>query len=309
MTIGFVAIICSFVLLISAFAAVDIPFSSHDAGIQFELEESNIVTESSIDPGADQGLDILLAAFSFGKMLLAPLAILWIVWAGVVIISAGGDEEVVTKGRRQMIFSLVALALVMLSEPLVVDVFYGGGEVSSQLQGIQQIDTAFSNFSLQISSLVEWFKALIVIIAIGYIMYSGILMIFAFGEEDDISEGRKMLIPIFFGILILVFNEIIIDEVLYDVMVAGGEVTVTTGPENVNTLIAQIVSFFQYALGVVAILALALLVYGGVLYIFSFGNEERAEAGKTTFINAGIGIFVIVISFALASSLVNFSLF
>ena len=74
---------------------------------------------------------------------------------------------------------------------------------------------------------------------------------------------------------------------------AGVRCDVTGGP---NDLIVRIINIL---LGVAFLIAVLFLVYGGFQYIFSAGNEERAEGGRNTVINALIGVAIIVLSYVI----------
>ena len=50
-------------------------------------------------------------------------------------------------------------------------------------------------------------------------------------------------------------------------------------------------------LGIAFAIAVLFLIIGGFWYITSAGNEETAEKGKGTVINAIIGIVIIVLSY------------
>lgn len=63
-----------------------------------------------------------------------------------------------------------------------------------------------------------------------------------------------------------------------------------------------ILRILNYVLGIVGIVALAYLVYGGFMYITSAGNEDKIETAKGIITNAIIGIIVI----GVAAVLVNF---
>lgn len=69
-----------------------------------------------------------------------------------------------------------------------------------------------------------------------------------------------------------------------------------------TSLPAMIVAVVNYSLVLVAALALAMIVYGGFLYITAHGESQQVEKAKTVIIYAVIGIVVI----GLAAALVNF---
>lgn len=60
--------------------------------------------------------------------------------------------------------------------------------------------------------------------------------------------------------------------------------------KNLTSLIASVV---EYALDLVGIIAVAMLVYGGFLYITSAGDETKAKQATATLTYAVIGIVVV----------------
>lgn len=61
-------------------------------------------------------------------------------------------------------------------------------------------------------------------------------------------------------------------------------------------------NIINVALGLIGIIALVFLIYGGVEYIISAGDEQKAEHAKRIILYAIIGLLVI----GLAASIVNF---
>jgi hypothetical protein len=61
-------------------------------------------------------------------------------------------------------------------------------------------------------------------------------------------------------------------------------------------LIYRVIIMLLSLAGMVAVL---FIIVGGFWYITSAGNEEQAEKGKSTLLNAIIGIIVIVLSFVI----------
>jgi len=68
---------------------------------------------------------------------------------------------------------------------------------------------------------------------------------------------------------------------------------------------ATILVYINIALGLVSVLAVAFLIYGGFLYITSGGNEESAERGKKVITNAIIGLVIIIFSFAIVNVVIS----
>ena len=58
-------------------------------------------------------------------------------------------------------------------------------------------------------------------------------------------------------------------------------------------------------LKVVAIIAVMAIIYGGILYLTSAGDQEKTEMGKKTIIGAVIGLIVIMLSFVFYNYIID----
>ena len=60
-----------------------------------------------------------------------------------------------------------------------------------------------------------------------------------------------------------------------------------------------IITVINILLGIAFLVAVLFLIIGGFRYIFSAGNEEAAEKGRHTVVNALIGIAIIILSYVI----------
>jgi len=74
------------------------------------------------------------------------------------------------------------------------------------------------------------------------------------------------------------------------------------GSQSLSDLIVRVVNILLTFGGVIAVV---FVIIGGYQYLVSGGNEETAEKGKKTLINAIIGIVVIVLAYAIINVIVN----
>jgi amino acid transporter len=74
------------------------------------------------------------------------------------------------------------------------------------------------------------------------------------------------------------------------------------GDTTVNGLIKTVINWM---LGIAFGVAVLFLIIGGFWYITSAGNEETAEKGKNTAINAIIGIVIIILSYVIVNVVAN----
>ena len=64
-------------------------------------------------------------------------------------------------------------------------------------------------------------------------------------------------------------------------------------------------NIIQWVLGIVGVLLMVMLIYGGVLYMISGGNEERITMAKKVLTYSIFGVMIIAIAFALTRFIIN----
>lgn len=69
-----------------------------------------------------------------------------------------------------------------------------------------------------------------------------------------------------------------------------------TDPLKGATIQSALIQLINVMLGVVGLLAIAALVYGGIFYIISLGNESRVGTAKKTITWAIVGLVVVILS-------------
>jgi hypothetical protein len=81
--------------------------------------------------------------------------------------------------------------------------------------------------------------------------------------------------------------------------ISGGAITSST---DLVQMIAEIIRLLLIISGAVAVL---FVVVGGFWYLTSAGNEEQAEKGKNTVVNAIIGIVIIILAYVIINAVVG----
>jgi len=88
----------------------------------------------------------------------------------------------------------------------------------------------------------------------------------------------------------------------------GGEIApprlkdATGGQGDARTLILTILNFF---LGFLGLLAVIMIIYGGMLYVSAAGKQESIDKGKKIIMYAIIGIVIILLSFAIVNTVLG----
>lgn len=85
--------------------------------------------------------------------------------------------------------------------------------------------------------------------------------------------------------------------------IVPGEIVAATGGE--DSLIDLLRVIINYFLGFLGILCLAIIIYGGFMFVTAGINEQGAETGKKILTYAVIGIIVILLSFVIVNTLLQ----
>ena len=64
-----------------------------------------------------------------------------------------------------------------------------------------------------------------------------------------------------------------------------------------HNLQITVISLLKLAIGILGLVAVIFLIYGGIMYITAGGNPESATKARTIIINAIIGIVIILLAF------------
>jgi cytochrome bd-type quinol oxidase subunit 2 len=76
----------------------------------------------------------------------------------------------------------------------------------------------------------------------------------------------------------------------------------TGGESSFRSLILNIVNFFLLFLGLIAVI---MIIYGGITYVTAAGNQESIDKAKKVIMYAIVGIIIVMISFALVSTVIG----
>ena len=83
---------------------------------------------------------------------------------------------------------------------------------------------------------------------------------------------------------------------------ASPDINVFTGScTDANCIVNLLQTIITWVLAIAGSLAMLMLIYGGIRYILSTGDEKRLEGAKKTILWAIIGIIVITASYLLVS--------
>jgi len=81
----------------------------------------------------------------------------------------------------------------------------------------------------------------------------------------------------------------------------GSKVTTGNPGGVVTDLDTTIKTITNYILGIIFLIAVLIVIYGGVLYLTSAGNQDMVDRAKKTIVNGIIGMAICGLAYALIS--------
>lgn len=80
-----------------------------------------------------------------------------------------------------------------------------------------------------------------------------------------------------------------------------------TGTANTDSLLELISAFTNWALPYFVIIAVVMIIYAGFLMVTAAGDENKISQGKTIIVWTVIAIFIVIASYAIVNTVINFS--
>jgi len=78
--------------------------------------------------------------------------------------------------------------------------------------------------------------------------------------------------------------------------------TLGLGTKDLRETIAELIN---QAIGLLGIIAVMVILYGGFVWMISGGNEEKVKKAKDTMISGVIGLVIVLTSFSIANFVIN----
>lgn len=279
------------------------------AGLSIPAEEGGTISLSQDDidliidsmailkaSGERQLNEVARALANTIKNIIAGLAVIWIVYAGIRLVLAQGEESVITEQKKALFYAILGLVAILLVGR-GIDFLYGPAGVTRM-----SLTTHDEGLTNEVYGLISFIRALIGIIAILFIIISAIRMMFAAGEESEITKQKTSLLWVGVGLLLIAINQIIVKQ-LFIIPVSQSDQIKTS---NITVIINTIGTVLQFILGFVGLIAFGILIYGAGTLVANYGDDQMVEKAKKIITNAIIGILVIISAYTIVATLVIF---
>ncbi len=235
------------------------------------------------NPGSYFIRNIITVIIRFLERIMVPVAIVYLVWAGIVLVINRNNEEMFKEKVRQVVWMGVGFGLILISFTLVDKIFFGTqGEILSQ-----DDSNAFALIArLEINGLVNFMASFAVAIGVLYLVISAVQLIVAGANEDTADKAKRGILYSIIGIT-LVFLMYTIVAFFFGFNREGQ----LTGLD-LATINIELAKWSNILLGFVAFFAVLAIIYAGVRMMTHFGDEDAVNKSKDTIKYAVIGIVI-----------------
>ena len=134
---------------------------------------------------AEESVSQIRGIIGFVEAFIGVVAVLVIIIRGFTLVAGGGEEEQLTKAKKHVVYAIIGLVVIGLSEVVVRGfIFPEAGQELPKLQVGKKI----------IVSLTNYLSGFIAIISFAMLFYSGYKFVTAGGEDEAKEKVRKMFI-------------------------------------------------------------------------------------------------------------------
>ncbi len=229
------------------------------------------------------------------RYLLGAVAVGLIVYSGIRLVIAQGEEEVYTTQKRNILYAIIGLAIVGLSGDVVriLNVYCptsgpsAGMDFTGQpctpggfLNGPNAIINSTSLFNQYSQLVITFIKYMIGSVAVFMVIRSGLRLITSSGNEK-LTEDKRSLFYGITGLIFIIMADPIINNVFYKINANSYSSTTGATPAiDTNQVVKEIAGATNLVLTIFAPIAVLMLLYGAFLYVTSAGNEETQGKAK-----------------------------
>lgn len=274
----------------------DIPFSRQsDTNLSKDFFREDD-SESNLQSDTRFVEEWVLAIVDLMRKLMWVTAVIWAFYAGFQMVVSQWNEDAINKSKRQLRWSVIALLLVILAEPLLRTVFYWWWWDLLPWDALTSTDAA-KKWVLEMEWLISYIQTFVALISIFMIITVWIKTIFSLDKEEAIENQIKTITWIWIWMILIFLNKVFIYAwILWN--------PVTWEERSLVILISELSWVLKYFLWFIWALSVWFMIYWWLLMITSRWEDEQSTTWKNIVINVILGIIIIVISYVLVSAII-----
>lgn len=240
------------------------------------------------------------------------LAVVFVLASGIQMILNSNSEEQAKK-QTVVIFNVIAGVVIMNIARFAIawvapDTSTARvGEILNRFDTLDDVRNTAIGFSTQIVfPLLDFALSFLAGVAILYIVYAGLSIILARGEEAKITEARGRIIKVVVGIVIILLNKAFVGVFYGNVATntVGGDPSQDLKPD-LQQGIDLAFNIANYALSFMGLIAVVALIYGGILVVTGGDDEGKRKKGIKVLQYVLYGIVMAMSAYTLTSAIIG----
>lgn len=208
--------------------------------------------------------------------------------------------------------AVVAVLVLHLCAPIAL--------AEGQIQNPLGANTTFTGVIINV---INFMLSLVGVLSLLGVIYGGIRMVVAVGNENSISEAKKIIFWSIAGLTVSILSWTIVNIFLKDVLGAITQATIPLAyaeevvPLNLQEQLSKVQSatnlpntittdslakkIAKFITGITATVALLAFIYGAFLVVVSLGDDQKVSQGKKIMFYALMGLLLIGFAYTIIS--------
>lgn len=254
--------------------------------------------------GAGDSPFISLSLFIVDRVwsVVAFVAVMVIVMVGFRLLISN-DEGKLESSKKIITGTLIGVMMVFLSKQLFNGFYYAGG-----LGGVSQTPaTGVAVIAAEIAGVIDWALVLVAALGVLILVLSGLKVLASFGKEDAPQKVRQAIFGVATGVILIILRPAFVamfqlnTVCTFDPYNPGSCPLVTP-----DLLIVAVANIILSLLGFLALVAVAIVIYAGVMLIASFGKDEALTQYRGLVVRSVVGLIIILTAYILTKFVVSF---
>lgn len=217
-------------------------------------------------------------------LIVGIFTLLLLVRSGLKLIY-GQSEDKFEEAKRAIANGLMAVVLIFLVSRLVSAFYRAGGSWSPAAAA-----SGSAIFTTELIGIINWVLTLVAVLAVAMIIASVFSAMLSIGAEDATERIRRAVFGAAAGIVLLGID--IAFRATF-----GLEYFTVPGLPTPFPIIVRVLFIISYILTFMALVAVIIVIYAGIMMILSLGNEEQFKKMRSLILRAILGLFVILVTY------------
>jgi hypothetical protein len=153
-----------------------------------------------------------------------------------------------------------------------------------------------------LNSILGFLQGIIAILSLIMIVIGSLIYMTAAGDDKKLGTGKMIITASLVGLALALAAPSFLKQIGE---ILGWGTTDSSDVAGAKTILEILQTALNFLLSVVGIIAIIMLVVGGLMYLLSAGDEDRMKTGKTIVIYSLIGIAVALSALVLVTQVVR----